>query len=187
MEMPGNIWGIAFPPPDWFPAVDPNAEGVPQQLEAAPADAPVVDWSTPGAPPQPDNVVVIGAPGQQVGGDIALHLARQVARLVVEAKQQIHAAVREATSKTVTQEVKQLISAVESQLQDSANKAVHSAAEHYSKHWMDDAAERIELQARSSAEALRERWTRASRNRACWLRRASQVSNLPNSKRLNPR
>lgn len=156
MEMPGNIWGIAFPPPDWFPAVDASAAEAPEQLEAAPAETTAVDWSTPGAPPQPDNVVVIGAPGQQVGGDVALHLARQVARLVVEAKQQIHAAVREATSKTVTQEVKQLISAVESQLQDSANKAVHSAAEHYSKHWMDDAAERIELQARSSAEALRE-------------------------------
>ncbi len=49
---------------------------------------------------------------------------------------------------------------MESQLQDSANKAVHSAAEHYSKHWMDDAAERIELQTRSSAEALREQLAR---------------------------
>jgi hypothetical protein len=160
LEMPGNIWGIAFPPPDWFPAVDANAGDVPQQLESAPEGTLAVDWSTPGAPSQPDNVVVIGAPGQQAGGDVALHLARQVARLVVEAKQQIHAAVREATSKTVTQEVKQLISAVESQLQDSANKAVHTAAEHYSKHWMDDAAERIELQARSSAEALREQLAR---------------------------
>jgi hypothetical protein len=157
MEMPGNIWGIAFPPPDWFPAVDSNAADAPQQLDAASVETPAVDWSTPGAPQQPDNVVVIGAPGQTAGGDVALHLARQVARLIVEAKQQIQAAVREATSKTVTQEVKHLIATVESQLQDSANKAVHSAADNYSKHWMNDAAERIELQTRSSAEALREK------------------------------
>jgi len=156
MEMPGNIWGIAFPPPDWFPAVDANIADAPQQLESAPAETSAVDWSTPGAPQQPDNIVVIGAPGQPAGGDVALHLARQVARLVVEAKHQIQAAVREATTKTVTHEVKHLIATVESQLQDSANKAVHSAAEHYSRHWMDDAAERIEMQTRSSAEALRE-------------------------------
>jgi hypothetical protein len=165
MEMPGNIWGIAFPPPDWFAAVDPTAAEAQEQLEAAPTVSTAAEWSTPGEPVQlnngqPDNVVVIGAPGQPVGGDVALHLARQVARLVVEAKQQIQSAVREATTKTVTQEVKQLISAVESQLQDSANKAVHSAAEHYSKHWLDDAAERIELQTRSSAEALREQLAR---------------------------
>ena len=156
MEMPGNIWGIAFPPPDWFPAAESNAAEPQQELEAAHAEPSAPDWSAPGAPPQPDNVVMIGAPGQAAGGDVALHLARQVARLVVEAKQQLQAAVREATSKTVTQEVKQLIATVESQLQDSANKAVHSAAENYSKHWMNDAAERIETQARSSAEALRQ-------------------------------
>src|SRR4029077_3054339 len=34
MEMPGNIWGIAFPPPDWFAAVDANAVENSQQLEA---------------------------------------------------------------------------------------------------------------------------------------------------------
>lgn len=165
LEVPGNIWGIAFPPPDWFAAVDPSATETQERLEAAPTVTTPVEWPAPGEPirlnnGQPDNVVVIGAPGQQAGGDVALHLARQVARLVVEAKQQIHAAVREATTKTVTQEVKQLISAVESQLQDSANKAVHSAAEHYSKHWMDDAAERIEMQTRSSAESLREQLAR---------------------------
>jgi hypothetical protein len=160
MEMPGNIWGIAFPPPDWFAAVDAHAGEVTEHLHAAPAEIQAAEWPAPAVPPQPDNVVVIGAPGQAAGGDVALHLARQVARLVVEAKQQIQAAVREATSKTVTQEVKHLISTVESQLQDSANKAVHSAAENYSKHWMSDAAERIELQTRSSAEALREQLAR---------------------------
>jgi hypothetical protein len=156
MEMPGNIWGIAFPPPDWFPAVDSNATEAPQQLQSAPMETPAAEWSTPVTTEQPNNVVVIGAPGPAAGGDVALHLARQVARLVVEAKQQIQAAVREATTKTVSHEVKHLISTVESQLQDSANKAVHTAAEHYSKHWMDDVAERIEMQTRSSAEALRE-------------------------------
>ena len=104
MEMPGNIWGIAFPPPDWFAAVDAHATEPSHEFPAAstPPETPVAPWQPPAAPPQPDNVVVIGAPGQAAGGDVALHLARQVAKLVVEAKQQIQAAVREATSKTVT-------------------------------------------------------------------------------------
>ena len=160
MEMPGNIWGIAFPPADWFPAVDANAADTSQQLQAAPAETQAAEWPASLVQEQPDNVVVIGTPGQAAGGDAALHLARQVARLVVEAKQQIQAAVREATTKTVSQEVKHLISTVETQLQDSANKAVHTAAEHYSKHWIEDAAERIEMQTRSSAEALREQLAR---------------------------
>ena len=160
MEMPGNIWGIAFPPADWFPAVDANAADTSQQLQTAPAETQAAEWPASLVQEQPDNVVVIGTPGQAAGGDAALHLARQVARLVVEAKQQIQAAVREATTKTVSQEVKHLISTVETQLQDSANKAVHTAAEHYSKHWIEDAAERIEMQTRSSAEALREQLAR---------------------------
>ncbi len=160
MEMPGNIWGIAFPPADWFPAVDANVADTSQQLQAAPAETQAAEWPASLVQEQPDNVVVIGTPGQAAGGDVALHLARQVAKLVVEAKQQIQAAVREATTKTVSQEVKHLISTVETQLQDSANKAVHTAAEHYSKHWIEDAAERIEMQTRSSAEALREQLAR---------------------------
>src|SRR5882724_3899843 len=88
MEMPGNIWGIAFPPPDWFPAVDSPSAEPRHELEASPVESVAPDWSSPGAPPQPDNVVVIGTPGQPASGDVSLHLARQVARLVVEAKQQ---------------------------------------------------------------------------------------------------
>jgi len=190
MEMPGNIWGIAFPPPDWFAAVDAHAGEPSHELPVAPAEIQAAEWPAPVVPQQPDNVVVIGTPGQAAGGDVALHLARQVARLVVEAKQQIQAAVREATSKTVTQEVKHLISTVESQLQDSANKAVHSAAENYSKHWMTPpSASNCKLvpAQKLCANNWRAKWIRASRNRARSWPRASQASSLPSSKLLKPR
>jgi hypothetical protein len=163
LEIPGNIWGIAFPPADWFAAPESAAPEIPFHEEAPTpsqhAPAPDPEWETPAAPAEAKNVVVIGgAASPGAGADVSLHLARQVARLVVEAKQQIQAAVREATSRTVTQEMKQLITSVEKQLHDAASKAVHSAAESYSKHWVDSAAERIEMQARSSSEALREKW-----------------------------
>lgn len=163
LEIPGNIWGIAFPPADWFPAPESTSQSVPFHEEAPPpsqhAPAPDPEWENSAAAAEANNVVVIGgAAGAGAGADVSLHLARQVARLVVEAKQQIQAAVREATSRTVTGEIKQLVTSVEKQLHDAANKAVHSAAESYSKHWVDSAAERIEMQARASAESLREKW-----------------------------
>jgi hypothetical protein len=153
LENPGNIWGIAFPPADWFPAPDPGEPAVPLPAAdaAAPEQPPAPEWTTPGAAPlAADNVVVMGA-----GGDAPLQLARQVARLVVEAKQQIHAAVREATSKAVTQEVKQLVSSLESQLKSAANRAAQDAANLHAEHWLEHAGERMELQTRASVESLR--------------------------------
>ena len=192
MEMPGKYLGHRISArPDWFAAAGRKRHRTLARI-ALPAEIQAAGSPAFACHPLTDNVVVIGAPGQAAGGDIALQLARQVARLVVEAKQQIQVAVREATSKTVTQEVKHLISTVESQLQDSANKAVHSAAESYSKHWMSDAAERIELQTRSSAEALRQQLAREMdsriRNPAHWLPRAPlPASNSPSSKLLKLR
>jgi hypothetical protein len=156
LEFPGNMWGIAFPPPDWFPSSEPGPQAIPLpggmqqtaegELAAGDADA--------------SNVVVMGSAEAQVGPDAPLHLARQMTRLVNEAKQQIQAAVREATSRTVTQEIHHLLSSVESQLQDAATKAVHSAADEYAKHWVMRAAEQIDLQSRASVEGMREEWNK---------------------------
>lgn len=159
LEIPGNIWGIAFPPPDWFPAPDSGLPSIPP-LDAEPAsETPAPDWTAPGEPQQSDNVVVIGgAAGAPQSGDVSLHLARQVARLVVEAKQQIQAAVREATAKTVSVETQQLLAAVQAQLQDGANKALGAAAEAQIKQWMERASEQIDLKAQASADALRHQW-----------------------------
>jgi hypothetical protein len=156
LEFPGNIWGIAFPPPDWFPATEPGPLAIPLPGAETQTSEGVTDAAIPDA----SNVVVMGAAEAQTNPDAPVHLARQMSRLVNEAKQQIQAAVREATSRTVTQEIHHLLSSVESQLQDAATKAVHSAADDYAKHWLARATERIELQSRASAESLREEWNK---------------------------
>src|ERR1700732_1196127 len=67
LETPGNLWGIAFPPPDWFPAAESSAAETPQQLDSAsleaPSETPLPQWAVPAANAQPDNVVVIGTAG----------------------------------------------------------------------------------------------------------------------------
>ncbi len=110
LETAGNAWGIAFPPDDWFAfppaetclAAGPVAEEIPTGLLAA------TGGELPAAPGEvelggaPDNLRVFPAPGSAT--DASLQLARQVARLLAEAKQQIQAAARESAVQAVSAE-----------------------------------------------------------------------------------
>ena len=101
LENPGNTWGIAFPPPDWFV---PEEAGHDSLAHEAPQDASALSSETtdihlpltepePVVPPAQDNLRVFPAPASAT--DASLQLARQMARLIADAKQQIQAAARE--------------------------------------------------------------------------------------------
>ena len=100
LEIPGNVWGIAFPPPDWFPFPEGPLAEIPSP--AAQAESETEEWPLPAAVPateeREDNLHVLPSP-PATGGETTLQLARQVARLVAEAKQQIERSVREATER----------------------------------------------------------------------------------------
>jgi ribosome recycling factor len=112
LEIPGNVWGIAFPPEDWF--VFGEAPGSGMKTDAMQETPPpaiatseteiVMALGEPDAPPatNADNVRVFPSPASTT--DASLQLARQVARLVADAKQQIQAATREAASQAVSAE-----------------------------------------------------------------------------------
>jgi hypothetical protein len=112
LEVSGNVWGIGFPPEDWFtfpnetrPAPKPDAAPEPPQLAQPtpePDTAPILDETE--LPPAigTDNLRVFPSPASAT--DASLQLARQVARLVADAKQQIQAATREAASHAVSAE-----------------------------------------------------------------------------------
>src|SRR5712692_5217476 len=111
LEIPGNVWGIAFPPEDWFVFSD-VAQACTKTDPAQEAPPPVVPSETeivmpleePDTPPKTsaDNVRVFPSPASTTGA--SLQLARQVARLVADAKQQIQTATREAASQAVSAE-----------------------------------------------------------------------------------
>src|SRR5215510_5545156 len=98
LEIPGNVWGIAFPPEDWFgfpeagPLLAPG-QGIPEAGEAGAAPSglefslPLSEAEPGGEPGTPDNLRVMPAPASAT--DASLQLARQVARLLADAKQQI--------------------------------------------------------------------------------------------------
>jgi hypothetical protein len=123
LESPGNVWGIAFPPEDWFAPTDAEkaqaaaaAHGsspvnVPLPSltpPAMPADSSETEFHVsltepePSSPTSPDNVRVFPSPASTT--DASLQLARHVTRLLAEARQQIQAAAREAAAQAVSAE-----------------------------------------------------------------------------------
>lgn len=115
LEVSGNVWGIAFPPEDWF--AFPDGVKVPPVLDGLPetqALPPISPTPEPDAPPVSvgeaevpltstnDNLRVFPSPASTT--DASLQLARQVARLVADARQQIQAAAQEAASQAVSAE-----------------------------------------------------------------------------------
>ncbi|MGB2652442.1 MAG: hypothetical protein WAN62_01545, partial [Candidatus Acidiferrum sp.] len=95
LEVPGNTWGIAFPPPDWFAAQETRPDlGAHEPAQDAPhRDSDPSEIHLPlnepelASPPAPDNLRVFPAPASAT--DASLQLARHMARLVADAKQQI--------------------------------------------------------------------------------------------------
>jgi hypothetical protein len=111
LEIPGNVWGIAFPPEDWF-GFDPEAErqimvNLPAEadLEASAALQNELGIPATELPPPAvgmDNVRPFPAPTSTT--DASLQLARQVTRLVADAKHQIHSTAHEVVSQIVAAE-----------------------------------------------------------------------------------
>ena len=197
LEIPGNVWGIAFPPSDWFPFPD-----SPSNLEAAlPPERvetpPVPQWAAeqrpkpvepeirhePAAHVEPaarleseirqapeeqpeeetreDNVRVLPLPGAGAGtGDASLQMARQVARLVAEAKHQVQSAVREAANNAVAEETRPLMAALQSQMRDAAEKSVAEAAAAYNERAFKEQQQRVQQELESSVAAMRAEWSR---------------------------
>src|SRR5258708_20122411 len=127
LELPGNAWGIAFPPEDWFAfpdaaraAIDAaGATRFPEHSQASANDpeyspepqshsADEADFSLPlsdsDAAPENRSERVRAFPAPASTTDASMQLARQVTRLVADARQQIHAAAREAAAQPVSAE-----------------------------------------------------------------------------------
>ncbi|HEY2350941.1 MAG TPA: hypothetical protein VGH83_00415 [Candidatus Acidoferrum sp.] len=108
LETPGNVWGIAFPPEDWFafPDVEPQSQNLIAALESQPNEMEHEVAANNEMESSPavvtDNLRTFPLPTSVT--DASLQLARQLARLVADAKQQIQAAAREAASQAVATE-----------------------------------------------------------------------------------
>ena len=209
LEVGGNVWGIAFPPADWFPFPEPGGTTVTPiatPTETLQPEAEPEDWSTPDFPgPQPvqtpppvqkapepvfrppappaepvlppsvatppaltpverkahaveqpveDNVRVLPLPGS---GDASLQMARQMAKLVAEAKQQIQATARESATHAVAAETRPLLAALQAQLSDAADKSVARAVSAHLEKSQQETQRRMEAERESSIASMQQR------------------------------
>ena len=180
LEIPGNFWGIAFPPPDWFPFPESAGSSIPAEIiTSGIAPAPEQEASESG--PASSNLVVMNSPSTEA----SLQMARQVARLLSEAKQQIQSAARDAVSKTVPQEARRVLDSVQTQLEKSAGRAIEQAIESHAKHWLERADALIEEKSRTITEELREQWNREAETRVSEARTllAASVTSAEQSER----
>src|SRR5579862_7024889 len=133
LEVPGNLWGIAFCPPDWFAFPDSEA-GTP----AGPAEHPL-DRKMPEATPvandvanelwlssgeevhAEDNLRTMPMAGAaEAGAQTSPALARQMARLLNEAKHELRVAIRGQAAEAVSAEAQPLVASLRNQMQEAA-------------------------------------------------------------------
>src|SRR5438093_836721 len=165
LEASGNVWGIGFPPEDWtaFPEPGqfvmkldgaPESSPLPPQADEAEAVPHLPHLNEPDllAGNEADNLRVFPAPASAT--DASLQLARQVARLVADAKQQIQAATREAASQAVSAERRLSFEQWEQKFAAGRAEIENETAQAIEK-FQHDADERSRTAHAAAAEALR--------------------------------
>jgi len=163
LEVAGNAWGIAFPPEDWFGFPDaahllPGATTLSDPPASSVSPSSELEFSLPLAdaelPPAigSDNLRVMPAPGSTT--DASLQLARHVARLLADSKQQIQAAAREAAMHAVSAESRvsfdqweQKFAAARAEVANEASRAIERIHQ--------ETDERARTANAAAAEALR--------------------------------
>ena len=147
IAVPGNVWGVAFPPDDWFPWHDEAAAAAhpaaPAVVPAAPEAASVRAIAPPSAentlspeaapPSVSDKVRTMPrpephtAPPAAAPAESADPAARQVQKLIAEARRQIQEDVKKIVAAVVTTESGQITAELISQMRGAASEAVKQA------------------------------------------------------------
>ncbi len=200
LEIPGNVWGIAFPPADWFPFPDfaPQAEipAAPETSEPAPvatlkpapepAKLEKLETHLPSIPEpvlrSDSNVNVVPFPA---GPENSPQMARQVARLVADAKQQIQGAVREAAADAMTTEARSLLASLQAQMKEAAEKSVTEAVAGYIQRTQADQKQAIQKDLEASVAAMKAEWAKGLDQKLAEMRLQadSQLADVERSRR----
>ena len=155
LEVPGNIWGIAFPQHDWFPfpehagteLLGPFAELPEQEMSDG------AELSEP-APPA-DNLRILPPAGSR---EVPQALEQQMAGLLEEAKQQLQAAVSESVAQAAAIETEPLLAALQKQFEQAAERSVQAIAEAAAKRAVQEALGRTALKTEEYLKTIQLHW-----------------------------
>jgi hypothetical protein len=172
-EIAGNVWGIAFPPEDWFSHPDDEGTEIPAPSELAaspepkpappppsaqqptaaaplapefpsPSPSPSSSAAPPAAPAAPPEakIHVVPAPPQ----DTQAALARQMSKMMAEAKEHLDKTLRKGAEVAITEEMTVVRQQLDAQLHDAVENAIKVSMDRVSesavKRVVQQAAER---------------------------------------------
>jgi hypothetical protein len=112
LDVPGNLWGIAFPEQDWFPLPESS------ELATATAAAPT--------PATADNLRVISVVAP---GEAAPSLPYQMTDFLEQAKQELQLAIRNEAAQAAAAELPPLLAALRNQMDEAAQQSIQAVAE----------------------------------------------------------
>jgi hypothetical protein len=150
----GNVWGIAFPPEDWFPY---------------PGDEPVAAPPAPAVPEAPAAVSSVARPEAPAEGKISLvstsatpdaqlAAARQTVKMVAEAKEALEKTLRRSAQSAVNEEMTVVRQQLDSQLHEAVERAIKLSMERVS----ESASKRLIQQATERTAAIVEQARKVS-------------------------
>jgi hypothetical protein len=184
-EVAGNVWGVAFPPEDWFPYPGEEESAAPQvtdevleppsaATDAAPASEPPPESQTESAapsPPQPAaapssadaKIHVVPSPAQLQEAQAAT--ARQMAKMVADAKESLDKSARRSAESAVNDEMTVVRQQLDAQLHEAVEHAIKASMERVS----ESAVKRVVQQAAERTSAIVEEARKASETGAAQL------------------
>ena len=159
-EIAGNVWGIAFPPDDWFPVPgeEPQVPEAPDQaaaLELKPtpveskpkapvagvpqsrpeSDLPSTAPTTPAAPSAyaESKIHVVHEPGPASSAETQANLARQMAKLATDVKDNLDKSLRRDAQTAINEEMTVVRQQLDAQLHDAVERAIKVSMERVSE------------------------------------------------------
>ena len=204
-EVAGNYWGIAFPPEDWYtgptriygeapPAGEnapagagesPEAQGkaaaegrlelVPQPAHPhpAPTGADRAPEHAATTLPAPAHEILPGA--ASILGPTPAELAKEMEKLVAEAKHSLHQVARYESRTAVSEEMEATRTKLDSQIREVIDRALESSVSRVSEQALQAVIQQTTLQAASLVEKARAESAQDREEAAAQLRRSLEV------------
>jgi len=175
-EVPGNTWGIAFPPEDWFPASNEEvlrlseaeaARTAGAHAESAPATPSTAAPGTASATPGTASATTATAsteskihvvPAPVPSEETQLAVAKNMAKMVAEAKEQLEKTLKRGAESAITEEMTVVRQQLDVQLHDAVEKAIKVSMDRVS----ESAAKKVVQQAADRTAAIVEEARKAN-------------------------
>jgi hypothetical protein len=158
LEIPGNVWGVAFPPEDWFPYPEEAGPSIPAPAAPEAKAEPKPESRREALPEAPAGKVRMLPLPPSAPPEALAALEGRVAQMIAEARSEIQTLTKEAATRTVTAETATLLREIETQLRAAARKTVESVSAQYLDEAVERAVARIEESRKLTNGALREKW-----------------------------